>query len=600
MISIPVDVKEALKEGSVLKEYKFEVLDDSGAVVDIINNDNLVSESVKIDERMCSGKTIKFGLCEGSSLEFQYFNKPSILGKEIKASIVVKMQRDQQVAETNDTIPMGFFTVDEISRQASTGIMKVTAYNKLRSSYLDAKANQIITEYIASLSTQRASIFNILKHLLGEFKIRNNRGEPVNATYSLAGDNVWLDRENPSFWDAGFDADVLKITITPENYNASKYYSYQIPTAALTQMIADVIGPYMDVRIMGNYDGSSVGFVSFRDVLYGSNYLVTPEHPEYIILTYITGCTNIGLTRNINPRSMSRNNVAQWAENNYQISAYYDKESYTTDVTNEPLIIYIPVIMNPDESGSSGSWRPNAALLQSLYDSKIAPTGGIGAEIVASSPLDSYEITLNQSEAFSDITLRELQSADYEVGCLFGQLDRELDGFYGVALNHSRLFPSDTIYPTNSRYPDGGQNSAMRSMYSKLWADEGNVQSFRNLIITYKGLDENQREKDYILQRTVNANGTQDYNCSDNWLFRNLVWTADQIGAYADAMVANMRDVYWFPFEMWCAGLPYLETGDEIEIPIGENVYTSYILQRTLSGIQNLQDTYINGELDIF
>ena len=69
---------------------------------------------------------------------------------------------------------------------------------------------------------------------------------------------------------------------------------------------------------------------------------------------------------------------------------------------------------------------------------------------------------------------------------------------------------------------------------------------------------------------------------------------------FADEMALRMQGVKWFPFEMWCAGLPYLETGDEIEIPMGEETYTSYILQRGLKGIQNLQDTFINGTLDIF
>ena len=65
-------------------------------------------------------------------------------------------------------------------------------------------------------------------------------------------------------------------------------------------------------------------------------------------------------------------------------------------------------------------------------------------------------------------------------------------------------------------------------------------------------------------------------------------------------MVTKMQPLRWFPFEMWCAGLPYLETGDEIEVSIGQTTYTSYVLQRQLKGIQNLQDTYINGTLDIF
>ena len=133
-----------------------------------------------------------------------------------------------------------------------------------------------------------------------------------------------------------------------------------------------------------------------------------------------------------------------------------------------------------------------------------------------------------------------------------------------------------------------------------VWADEGNVQKWRNLIITYKGLDEEQKEKDFTLQRQVNADGTQDYNMSDNWLFKNLVWTSEAIADYADAMVSKMRDVTWFPFEMWGAGLPYLETGDEIEITVNQSTYTSYVLQRQLKGIQNLQDTLINGNLDIF
>lgn len=688
MIEIPVDVKEALKNGNVRKEYKIEVLDDNGAVTDTINNDYLVSESVKIDERMCSGRNIEFGLCEGSSLEFQYFNKPSILGKEIKASIVVKMQRGTQVAgtltqdnltvtcnligsyfmivppgtipmnlkhmrgssvlesliiisslremrydftdvkkgdtivvepsvsgsfsldlqvvysEANDTIPMGYFTVDEISRQASTGIMKATCYNKLRSDFLDAKANQSIVDYLASITGRKASVFQLLKHLLGEFKIRNNRGEPIPATISLSADDYYLDALNATFWKTCWQVYILKITVTPEDYSASKSYSYQIPSEGLTEAIRQVYNTTGDINTEGVYVAGQGGIyhaVTFYNMLYNPEYLFSADKTYFRELLYFTGYTNVGPTKNVYLENMTESQISQFIENNIQIIAHGNESSFTTDVTSDPLIISIPVfVYGQEDSGAPHTWRADQSELQGYYNNVVAPTGGFGAEIVANSPLDSYEITLAQAEAFSDITLRELQSADYEAGCLFGQLDRQQDGFYGVELNHSRLYPSETIYPENTLYPDGGDISAMRAIYSKLWADEGNVQSFKDLIITYKGLDEEQREKDFTLQRTVNADGTQNYNCSDNWLFRNLVWTAEQIGAYADIMVGKMRDVKWFPFEMWSVGLPYIETGDEIEIPIGQETYTSYILQRTLSGIQNLQDTYINGELDIF
>ena len=526
----------------------------------------------------------------------------------VEPSVSGSFSLDLQVvySEANDTIPMGYFTVDEISRQASTGIMKATCYNKLRSNYLDAKANQSIMEYLGTVTGQKASVFQILKHLLGEFKVNNNRGEPIPATISLSADSYELAAINGSFWLTDWNVDILKITVTPENYSSSKLYGYQIPTEGLTEAIRQIYTAMgWDLQTNGvwapNLDGTFQS-VSFYDMLYNPNYLFSADRPNYRELLYFTGYTNVGPTKNIYLENMTASQISLFAENNIQIIAHENESSFSSDVTSDPLIISIPVNISSQEAEvpKHTYWRPSASEMQSYYDNVVAPTGGFGAEIVASSPLDSYEITLAQAEAFADITLRELQSADYEAGCLFGQLDRQQDGFYGVELNHSRLYPSETIYPENTRYPDGGDISATRAIYSKLWADEGNVQSFKDLIITYKGLDENQREKDFTLQRTVNADGTQNYNCSDNWLFRNLVWTAEQIGAYADIMVAKMRDVKWFPFEMWCVGLPYIETGDEIEIPVGVNTYTSYILQRTLKGIQNLQDTYINGELDIF
>jgi hypothetical protein len=214
--------------------------------------------------------------------------------------------------------------------------------------------------------------------------------------------------------------------------------------------------------------------------------------------------------------------------------------------------------------------------------------------------IESQIITSAQAEALQDVTLRDLQSAVFEMNCTFGQLSRTTDLFSGVELNHSRLYPADTLYPATDLYPDGAVVSGFKSMYSKLWADEGNIHKWRNLVITYKGLNADQQEEDFTLERQVNADGTDDYNMSDNWLFRNLIWTEEQVTEYAVAMVAKMQDMTWFPFEMWCAGLPYLETGDEIEIPLNGESYTSYVLQRQLKGIQNLQDTYINGTLDIF
>ena len=213
---------------------------------------------------------------------------------------------------------------------------------------------------------------------------------------------------------------------------------------------------------------------------------------------------------------------------------------------------------------------------------------------------NSADLIQVQVSSLADISAREAISSVYELSVAYGKLDRQTDMFSSIDLNGSRLLPADNLYPADTLYPNGNSARANKSMYQKLWTDSQGNQKFRYLYITYKGLDANNQEVEKVLQRTVNADGTTDYNMSDNWLFKNLVWSDADVGDYADAMVLKMKDISWFPFEMWCAGLPYIETGDELEITNSEGTYTSYVLQRQLNGIQNLQDTFIDGELDIF
>ena len=135
----------------------------------VIGNDNLVSESVKFDERMCSDTELKFGLCEGTQLEFQYFGIDNITGHRIKAEVDV--QYDDGDGITWYTIPMGWFMVDSCSRQASTGIRKASCYNKLLSDYLDAKANEEMLDLFAH--DTNVYLVDIIDNLLDGFGIYN-------------------------------------------------------------------------------------------------------------------------------------------------------------------------------------------------------------------------------------------------------------------------------------------------------------------------------------------------------------------------------------------------------------------------------------------
>lgn len=592
----------------------------------VIDNNNLVSESVSLDERMVSGDTLKFGLCEGSSLEFQYFGLANITGKRIQAFIDVEYGENEPYS-----IPMGFYTVNKCSRQASTGIIKVTAYNKLMSDYLDQKANQLILNAYNDKG-KTVSVYDIKHLLLTDYAIEPYEEIVTSyATwgYGLSQDDASATKFNSIIGDKGpinpidacdwvsaptaefklyvhsscvravldaskhyridslYDLDTLERTFYEYLYNVVDMADTNINTNTyMNNLITKGYGEIPATTVQGWKRIMAILLTKEDDSIevYSLYYPNSEGSMSDLCKTLFTGYKEIQIWF---PSTMGvwSTQVQDDLFNFYGEDLEYEYIVSRTTLEVETAIGTYPSFKYPDGK---------------IIERNMTTEALDNITIVEVDSLDAMDLTKIDLSTLPDVTLRDLQSAVYETVCQYGQLDRETDLFSGVELNHSRLLPQETLYPDNALYPSGAKASGFKSMYSKLWADEGNIHKWKYLIITYKGLDGEGNEKEYTLQRTVNADGTDNYNCSDNWLFRNLVWTAEQIGEYADAMVAKMRDITWFPFEMWAVGLPYLETGDEIEIPLGETTYTSYVLQRQLKGIQNLQDTYINGTLDIF
>lgn len=592
-----------------------------------IDNDTLIKESVKIDERMVTGKYLEFGLCEGSSLEFQYFNHENINGCELEVLLSIEYRNDNNEEAWYD-IPMGWFTVNQCPMQFSTGIYKVTAYNKLKSDYLDAKANDLIIEQYDNPNAL-IPIADIKNMLLADYEINTAEYERVpitntggigygkslgSTTYTFKGDyrqSWWTDEENNvtgypwvTSWEreAILDANsnyVIRLQPLSADIDIGAY-EWQFYNWIYNTLCDDLTGgqskanKFITAMLQSHYSSSNDyrGWQSF----FGIELTKSDDTVEYYsTVAYELGISGItGTIRDLIKKSITG----------------YKKVKFNIPYDIEFLI--------------SNSYTSDPVAQQQFYDNhrtyynktfiwKYPPTNiGVPDHMVTyATPFAVYEITnysdvdmINVTPAdMADVTLRDIISAIYELNCQYGRLDRVTDLFSGIELNQGGLYPRDDLYPNNYLYPQGAEHPHP-STYLKLWTDTIGAQSFRYLIITYKTLvteGGTTSEVDKVLQRTVNTNGTKDYNMSDNWLFRNLIWTDEEIAQYAEAMVEKMRNITWFPFEMWSVGLPYLEAGDAIEITDKEgNTYTSYILNRQLNGIHNLQDTFINGELDIF
>ena len=640
-----------------------------------IDNNNLVKESVKIDERMCSDDTIKFGLCEGSQLEFQAFDIDNLTGKQIQAFVdveypVYSYDYDESTNKTTKSeiievcsIPMGWYDVQETSRQASTGIRKVSAYNKLKSDYLDTDVNALIVE---EFGTTTVRVLDILQFLLRKFGIRT-----ITADDILRNETAYFNEGNPK-------------TFTPYKYtdsvNALSYaftmlpwysWSSYFPLSKNFYMEQDARVCYYSLTKVANGRPVQIKIDECLEQLDAS--IATYIQNQFALLAPHVNATAEQLFERLQ-KSTSNTNVQQPHGYFFFVEVHF-KNSPTlrfgnnilgadgtfqqmsrrvfVGVTHVVIVTPLWIVYGYELSGGlikrqvyhdthsqypqyEGITNTIKMFGEPTYDLRTPPRMPDGTAIPREmekffkvqvltggySPAELLEIDVSK---VSNITLRDIQTAVFESNCQFGRLDRTNNYFSGVEFNNGRLYPKghesdpsvEALYPADDLYPMSQSDSGFKAMYSKLWADEGNVRSWRNLIITYKGWIEDEEthersEAEKIYQVTINANGTDDYEVKDNWLFKNLTWAdsdteewqeaagLENIEDYADTMVAKMTGVSWFPFEMWCAGLPYIETGDEIEIHIKGITYISYVLRRTIKGIQNLQDEMINGTLDIF
>lgn len=608
-----------------------------------IDNNTLITESVNIDEAMCSDKMLKFGLCEGSSLEFQYFDHPSIKDKRIRACVDVQYENSGTLSWYN--IPMGYYIVDSCPRQASTGIYKVTAYNKLKSAYLDAKANTLIESTFGF--EDNVLLFDVLNILLNDYAIkkapydefpceitphRNNYTRPGGSSNpapfspykytTLYGDQgplgiwtmkwAWNASTSSNFYMA---ADVFITRFDVRSTTDPIQVRFDLDFDAIDYAIAENIKTHLaKMPINITADELWQRILGMRGSRLDTSYLVT----NYFFCVQIE-YNNGQYDYYGNFAENSKGSFADLAKislinvkyvyffqpRTLDFSHVLDSDGFLTDYVNvDGRCNYIYLyganknyIYKPDSSSAEVSAtyqtpkKPDGSDIDTLVNyMHVTEIGDITDAELIEIPVASL----------ADVTLRDLQSSVYELNCQFGQIDRSTDLFYGKELLTDALYPAETLYPSDSLYPGGWRESGFRSQYSQLWADTLGAQTFRNLIITYKTLDQDNKEIEAKLTVRVNASGTTDYVMDDNWLFKNLVWTEEQVEEYADAMAAKMQPITWFPFEMWAAGLPYIETGDAIEIILGEDTYTSYILRRILKGIHNLQDTYIDGTLEIF
>ena len=93
----------------------------------------------------------------------------------------------------------------------------------------------------------------------------------------------------------------------------------------------------------------------------------------------------------------------------------------------------------------------------------------------------------------------------------------------------------------------------------------------------------------------ISGTGTNALIIEDNFLMYGK--SANELDNIATTVLNAVSAIQYTPIEIEIIGTPCMETGDAIEFSDGSNTITSYVLERTIRGIQTLYDSiYADGQ----
>lgn len=169
-----------------------------------------------------------------------------------------------------------------------------------------------------------------------------------------------------------------------------------------------------------------------------------------------------------------------------------------------------------------------------------------------------------------------------EINGCFGHIGR--DGrFHYIYLEQEiqGLYPRNDLYPADDLYPCEPKSTRIsKSLYISAQYEDFLVKTIDKLQI--------QKEEDDI--GVIVGSGTNAYVIQDNFLVYGK--GSEELTGIANNIYGRIRGIIYRPFSADCKGNPCIEVGDAVRLPTRYEIIESYVLKRTLKGIQALRDEY--------
>lgn len=197
--------------------------------------------------------------------------------------------------------------------------------------------------------------------------------------------------------------------------------------------------------------------------------------------------------------------------------------------------------------------------------------------------LTNDEMVVEKTIESDEISGKYIINAICEINGCFGHVNRNNKFQYlEIALNQFGLYPRNDIYPADDLYP---VEPSGRKIANNLWIS---CEYEDYLVEKIDTLQIRQKENDIGV---IIGNGENLYVIQDNFLVYGKSGSdLEQIAKNTFNVIKSLSK--YRPYSVDCLGNPCIEVGDAIRITAKSEIIESYVLQRTIKGIQSLRDTY--------
>lgn len=282
----------------------------------------------------------------------------------------------------------------------------------------------------------------------------------------------------------------------------------------------------------------------------------------------------------ITVKTVIDNNTA----NPLQIGRYkVYSDTPTADRTKRDIVAYDSLydVINADVAEWYNTLLPDKDSVTTMKAFRDSFFGYFGVE-QADAQLVNDDMKVEKTVEPEELSGATVLNCICEINGCFGHIGR--DGkFHYIYLEQEiqGLYPRNDLYPADDLYPREPKSTRIsKSLYISAQYEEFLVKTIDKLQI--------RKEEDDI--GVIVGSGTNAYVIQDNFLVYGK--GSEELTGIANNIYGKIRGIIYRPFSADCKGNPCIEVGDAVRLPTRYEIIESYVLKRTLKGIQALRDEY--------